>query len=159
MSSGLSLGKWFVTCIIIFLTREPLCSSWKRLNCSYTPLTFVTLFERLTAYSGSQFSDIMYFVILSPRITNSNSFEVLFSFRCSNRRSCDCSWRSITCPFSPTWYHLFSVSVPSTSFQSSSTDCSIFFSNSICSFIFYWFLAISSSTVLISFEIIQLPSR
>ena len=144
------------------LTWESLYSSWKRLNCLYMPLTSAPLFERLTACCGSYlqiFSGIIYFEKLSPKITNSNSFEVRFSFRCSDQISCDYSWRSIIFPFFPNWYHLFLVSVPSMSFQSSSTECSIFFSNSIYSFVFTWFVCISSSTVLILFVIFELPSR
>ena len=142
------------------------------------PMIFAPYFERLTACCGSYlFCGIMYFVfshfhinifwynnisynaLLSPKITNSNSFEIRHPFRGSDGRSCDCFWRSITLPFFPTWYYLFSVSVSSTSFQSSLTECSILFSNWISSFVFTWFLATSSSTVLILFETNDLSSR
>ena len=79
---------------------------------------WLSLFERLTAYCGSHlqiFSGIMYFVIQSPKITNSNSFEFRFSFRSSDRSSCDCSWRSITSPFSdlvPFFYSICTYELP-----------------------------------------------
>ena len=57
---------------------------------------------------------------------------------------------NITFPFFPTWYHLFSVLVPSTSFQRFSMECSIYFSNLM--FIYFYlvlsyFLFISSDLV------------